>query len=499
MTFAKISDSNQTKDATMRYFNTNAGPKAEPQASPIPLTRRGMLQSGMGLGMIALADLLAKDVPLRAHEPDAHGPAGPHFTPKAKNIIFLFMAGGPSQVDTFDPKPDLAKLAGKDVPNSIAQNIPRIKRAGLKNLMASPYKFAQHGQSGIPVSDLFPAVAKQVDELCVIRSMHHRNPVHGPGECVMLTGTQLGDRPSMGAWVTYGLGSENQEMPGFVVMNVNTIGMQFAQAAGWETGFLPARFQGTVVNATRGISNIKMPGGYTESSRRRQLALLESLNRSHAEQFGEHSELEARIRSYEMAYRMQSSAPKLFDIAGETQATQTLYGLDHKDTAAMGRSCLLARRMVESGVRFVQIRFGGWDAHGNLNGNHRNQAKRTDVPVAALIADLRQRGLLDDTLVVWGGEFGRTPTMEGLGKGRDHSPTAFTCWLAGGGVQGGKIVGKTDPIGYTVLDRPVRPSDFHATMLHALGLDQHKLIYNHQGRNELATVLGGDIVHDVFA
>jgi len=409
------------------------------------------------------------------------------------------MAGGPSHVDTFDPKPQLDKLHGKDVPESIARHVPKIKRAGLHNIMGSPWKFKKRGACGMPVSDLFPAVARQVDDLCLIRTMQHRSPVHGPAEVVALTGTQFGDRPGLGSWFMYGLGSENQNLPGFVVMNLHTAGMQFPQSPGWTTAFLPSRYQGTVINPQKGIDDIGLPKGMDRAARRRQLDLLYKLNHRHSDRIAGYSELEARIQSYEMAFRMQMSAPELFELHKESEATEQMYGMDDKESQPTGRACLLARRMVERGVRVVQIRVGGWDAHGNIKGNHSRMARRTDQPVAGLLADLKQRGLLDQTLVVWGGEFGRTPTMEGLGKGRDHSPSAYSIWMAGGGVKGGQIVGETDPIGYVPISTPVRPSDLHATMLHAFGLDQYKLTYMHNGRAELPTVLGGDVVHDVFS
>jgi len=462
-------------------------------------SRRELLRGGLGLGTAALTGLLAHEGVLYGASGMPVSVKGPNFVPMAKHVIYLYMAGGPSHIDTFDPKPELTKLDGGDVPDSIAKDVPRLKRGGsLKNLMGSPFKFAQYGESGIPVSELFPHTAKLVDDLCVIRSMHHRNPVHGPGECVMLTGTQMGDRPSLGSWVTYGLGSENDDLPWFVAMHLNTHPRQPAQAPGWEAGFLPPRYQGTVVNAELGIQNIEMPADYSSESRRRQLDLLAALNQEHIQRVGEHAELEARINSYELAFRMQSSAPQLFNIEQETAATQKLYGLESADTALMGRHCLVARRLVEAGVRFVQIRYADWDAHNHLETNHRKHALGCDQPIAALLTDLKQRGLLNETLVVWGGEFGRTPTMEGQHRGRDHSPTAFSYWLAGGGVRGGQIIGATDPIGYTPIERPIRPSDFHATVLHALGIDQHELYYMHHGRKEIVTVLGGDVVHDCF-
>jgi len=449
-------------------------------------------QAGLGASAIALRSLLRNDA--FASEANSF-----HHQPTAKNVIFLFMSGGPSQVDTFDPKPELQRLAGSDVPDSIARNVPKIKRAGLRNLMASPWSFQDYGESGLPVSQLFPETAKQIDSLCVIRSMSHRNPVHGPGECVALTGTGNGDRPSLGAWTIYGLGSETEQLPAYITMNVHTDGMQFPQAAGWGPGFLPTHFQGTVVDPVDGIGSVTMPNGVNGARRRQEIDAIQSLNQNFLDQVGEHSELEARIRSYEMAYQMQTAAPELFELAHETEATHQLYGVDQKETSTVGRACLLARRMVQRGVRFVQLRVGGWDAHGNIQANHERMAARTDRPIAALLEDLRQTGLLDSTLVVWGGEFGRTPTMEGRAKGRDHSPAAYTVWLAGGGVRGGQVIGRTDPIGYTVEEKPVKPQDLHATILHALGIDAEQLIFDHHGLEETPLgVDGGSALHDIF-
>ncbi len=451
-------------------------------------TRRRMLGTGLGAGSFALQSLFSTE-----------GIASPHLAPTAKRVIFLFMSGGPSQVDTFDPKPELARLQGKDVPDSLAKHVPKIKRAGLKNLLASPWEFSQHGQSGIPVSSLLPHTAKLVDDLCVVRSMAHRNPVHGPGECVAFTGTAAGDRPSIGSWSIYGLGSETENLPAFITMNLHSDGMQFPQAAGWGAGFLPPKYQGTVVDPTKGIQNVTMPKGTDNSRRRSQLSAIDFLNRRHLGKLGHHPELDARIQSYEMAFRLQTAAPELFEISGESKATRQLYGLDEKITESVGRGCVLARRMVERGVRFVQLRVGGWDAHGNIKANHEKMAARTDKPIAALLTDLKQRGLLDSTLVVWGGEFGRTPTMEGLGGGRDHSPAGYTVWFAGGGAKGGTIIGETDPIGYVAIDRPVSPHDFHATILHALGLKADSLTWNHHGRDEVPTVFGGNAVTEIFS
>jgi hypothetical protein len=457
-------------------------------------SRRSFLNTlggGIGAGSVALQSLLADNA-------SSALAGGSHFSPSAKRVIFLFMSGGPSQVDTFDPKPELAKLAGGDVPESLARTVPNISRAGLKNLMASPWRFHQYGESGIPVSELLPETAKHVDDLCIVRSMQHRNPVHGPGECVALTGTGAGDRPSIGSWSLYGLGSETENLPAFITMNLHSDGMQYPQAAGWSAGFLPPRFQGTVVDPEKGIRDVTMPEGVTNAARRKQLGVLESFNRRHLDSLGAHPELEARIRSYEMAFRLQTAAPELFDLSSESQATRDAYGLETSPTKQSARGCLLARRMIERGVRFVQLRIGGWDAHGNIKGNHERMCGITDKPIAALLGDLKQRGLFEETLVVWAGEFGRTPTMEGTANGRDHSPAGYSVWFAGGGVKGGQIVGQTDPIGYVATERPVTPHDFHATILHALGLRSDKLTWKHHGRDEVPTVFGGAPITEVF-
>ncbi|MEQ8790190.1 MAG: DUF1501 domain-containing protein [Pirellulaceae bacterium] len=468
------------------------------------LTRRALLQeSALGFGSLALTAMLAEEGLLRANEASGAAPRGPHFRPTAKSIIFLFMSGGPGQTDTWDPKPTLQQFDGQAVPEAIAANVPDIPRSGVDSkLMASPFKFRPHGQSGIPVSELFPETARLVDELCVLRSLNHRVPVHGPAECVALTGTPVGDRPSMGAWLNYGLGSAGRDLPGFIVFLSNTTGPA-PQRPGWGAGFLPARYQGTPVDGDRGVPYTQMPRGYTKAQRQEQLDFIHWMNAQHLQRQGDDSELSARIDTYELGFRMQTSAPEVFDLSRETEATRALYGLDEQSTAELGRHCLLARRLVEQGVRCIQLRNGGWDAHGSLESNHRKQARASDRPIAGLLLDLKQRGLLDDTLVVWGGEFGRTPTTEGSAagakRGRDHSPAGYTMWLAGGGVQGGRILGATDEFGYVPIERPMSPADLHATLLYALGVDQHRLIYTHNNRDEIPTVFGGEVIHDVFA
>ena len=418
---------------------------------------------------------------------------------RARSVIFLYMSGGPSQVDTFDPKPDLAKYSGQRVPESIAKNIPPIKRSGLSNVMPSHWKFKQHGESGIPVSALLPYTAKHVDDLCVIRSVQHRNPVHGPGECVCLTGVASGERPSIGAWSTYALGSSNENLPSFMAMNIHSDGMQFPQRAGWSTGFLPPKHQGVIINPETGIQFTQLPKGTPKELREQQLQLLEFLNQQHRQGKLNSDALLARIKAYEMTGRMQIAAPELFDWrTQETDTTQHLYGIPEDDSHDTGVACLLGRRMVERGVRFVQIRVGGWDAHGNIKANHTRQAARTDKPIAGLLADLKQKGLFESTLVVWAGEFGRTPTMEGRANGRDHSPSGYTIWMAGGGIRGGQIIGQTDDLGYVAIDRPVSPFDYHATILQALGVNPAELSYNHLGRDETPLFNDGGVIEEVF-
>jgi hypothetical protein len=455
-----------------------------------------MLQrAGLGLGTLALAGLLADDGLLEA-APEAEARRLPSVRGKAKSVIFLFMGGGPSQVDTWDPKPELARLHGQNVPDSIARDVPRIARAPLTNLFASPYRFTPRGQSGVAVSELFPETGKWVDEICVLRSCRHTSPIHAPAEYLAMTGSQVGDRPSLGSWLYYGLGSTNQNLPGFIVFLAGETG----RAPAWSAGFLPPRYQGTLVKAG-GIPNLAMPHGTGAAQRRAQLDLMARLNARHLERHAGNAELEARIRSYELAFRMQTAGPEVFDLGKETQETRKLYGIAEKETAEFGTYCLLARRLVERGVRFVQLRSGGWDAHGNLAKNHTPQARKTDRPIAGLLADLKRRGLLEQTLVVWGGEFGRTPTAENPGPtpGRNHSPSGYSMWLAGGGVKGGQVIGATDPVGYAAVNRPIHPNDLHATILHALGINQHHLFFRHNNRKELVTVNGGEVISEVFA
>jgi hypothetical protein len=460
------------------------------------LSRREMLsRSGLGLGSLALATLLGDEQRLFAADGmllDSKKLKG-----KAKSMILLFMGGGPSQVDTFDPKPLLTKLNGQSVPESIAKSIPKVARAPLTGLFASPYSFKKYGQSGLEVSELYPHVGKCIDDICVIRSCRHDSPIHAPAEYIATTGSQIGDRPSLGAWLHYGLGSPTKELPGYIVLVTGETG----RPAAWSNGFLPARHQGTVCG-TNGVPNA-VPSSKSDSKNlAARIELIQSLNREHAKLYPNDSELDARIEAFEIAARMQTTAPEAFDLSRETKETQSLYGLDAKETSEFGKMCLIARRLVERGVRIVQLRHGGWDAHADLKKNHTPQAKQTDQPIAALLSDLKRTGLLESTLVVWGGEFGRTPAAENPGSpspGRNHSPSGYTVWLSGAGVKGGQAIGSTDEVGYAAIEKPVTPQDFHATILHAFGIDQHSLYYQHHNRKEIVTVNGGEVVKEVFA
>ncbi|HTN75302.1 MAG TPA: DUF1501 domain-containing protein [Pirellulaceae bacterium] len=452
------------------------------------LNRRDMLlRSGGGFGALALAQMLGAESSVKAES------GAPHIKPRAKNVIFLFMEGGPSHIDTFDPKPALEKLAGQPLPSSFK---PVILAMGEQNppLMASKRKWERHGESGLWVSDWLPNIAKQVDDICVVRSLWGDGINHSGGVCQMNTGSIFAGRPSLGSWVTYGLGTENQNLPAFVVLEDNT-GTVINGPRNWGAGFMPAVYQGTPLSSGKEpIKFLTNPEGVTAERQRAKLDFIGRLNRGHYEARQEQSELEARIKSYELAFRMQAAAPEAVDLASETEETNKLYGIDQKETEKFGRMCLLARRMVEHGVRFVQLYHGAgskWDAHSNIESNHGGLCKASDKPIAGLLMDLKRRGLLQDTLVVWGGEFGRTPMSE-QGNGRDHNPTGFTMWLAGGGVKGGQTIGATDEIGLHATENRLHIHDFHATILHLLGVDHMKLQYLHKGRPERATLNEGE-------
>jgi hypothetical protein len=459
-------------------------------------TRRGFLsRAGGGFGWLAATWLLHQDGLLRHAAGAAQSvpenplaPRAPHFAPRAKRVIYLFMHGGPSHVDLFDPKPDLVKYAGQPLPESFGQVMTRRKVA--ENPLLAPIKpFQPLGESGVPVSEFLPHMATCADDLCVIRSCHGDSVNHPQSVYQMNTGSILMGRPSLGSWVSYGLGTENQSMPAFVVLPDPGGGAKGGPPA-WGSGFLPATYQGTTMRPGRTpLLNLAPPRGVTASD---QLAVLEFLreeNSRHVAARQLDEELEARINAYELAYRMQSAAPQLVDLGRESPETLRQYGIGEKETDEFGTRCLLARRLVESGVRFVQLYAGdtvGWDAHENVMENHTRLCRRTDQPVAALLRDLKQRGLWDDTLVIWGGEFGRMPMSE-QGKGRDHNPWGYTVVLTGGCVRGGITYGSTDEVGLRAAEDPVHIRDLHATLLHILGMDHENLAYFHNGLDERLT------------
>ncbi len=458
---------------------------------PVRSRREFFQQAGSGLGSIALASML---------NGEAQGATAklPHHKPKAKSVIWLFMEGGPSHIDLFDPKPKLNELDGKPMPESFGKPITAMGTAN-NSIMGSPRKWKQHGKSGLWVSDWYPNIAKHVDDMTVVRSCWANGLNHVGSVCQMNTGDILAGRPSMGAWVTYGLGSANSNLPTFTILldDKEPVG----GSKNWSSGFLPATYQGTQFRqGDVPILNLK-PADSTDERQRNKLGFLKNLNERWSADKQDDSELDARIRSYELAYQMQSAGPEAVDLSKETAGTRTLYGMDEPDTEAFGRNCLMARRLVERGVRFIELYCGsgsGWDAHNNIEGNHGKWCKASDKPISGLLTDLKQRGMLEDTLVVWGGEFGRTPFNE-KGNGRDHNPWGFSMWFAGGGVKGGQYVGTTDEIGLRAVDRPCHVHDLHASILWALGLDHVKLNYMHNGRAERPTIVGGEVIKELFA
>jgi hypothetical protein len=475
---------------TSRLFCASA-----PLREDLPTRRQWLQWMGSGFGSLALAGLLAEQAVGRAAVPGADDPLAvkpPHFPARAKRVIFLFMPGGPSQVDTFDPKPRLTKDHGKPS--------PKLYLGERRNLLGSPWKFHKYGKSGIEVSDLFPQVGRCIDDICVIRSMV-ADDVNHPGGCLQMnTGERVASRPSLGSWVTYGLGSENQNLPGFIAIGPGPL---IEGSRQYGSSFLPAAYQGTFVSDIRQpIRNLKntRPG---LARQRRQLDALGQLNRLHAEDRSEDSRLKARIELFELAYRMQVQAPEAFDIDREPQRVKGLYGIGERATDIFGRQCLLARRLVERGVRFVQLYhttggFQPWDQHGDLVGGHGKNAAATDRPIAGLLRDLKARGLLQDTLVIWGGEFGRTPASQGK-DGRDHHPYGFSMWLAGGGIRGGMTYGATDELGWDAVEKKVHVHDLHATILHLLGIDHERLTYPYGGRDYRLTDVYGEVVRGILA
>ncbi len=460
------------------------------------MNRRELLQSAAcGFGYMALAGLAAEQA-LAAGPKSPLAPRPTHHKARAKRIIFLFMHGGPSQVDTFDHKPRLARDDGKDLPFAPAKGTTVSRK-----IMASPWKFAQHGECGHHVSELFPETAKHVDELCFLHGMHTEGQSHGQAVLFLHTGSFALARPSVGAWTTYGLGTENADLPGFVTI-CPTRG--HGGAINYGNAFLPALYQGTAIGSAgtpassatiRHITTTQR----TAAQQRKQLDLLQSLNRAHLERSGGDDRLEGVIESYELAYRMQSAVPKLADINGESKAVKDLYGIGQKPTDDFGRQCLLARRFAEAGVRYIQVSHSfKWDQHGNLRKGHEQNAKEVDLPISGLLTDLKKRGLMEDTLVLWGGEFGRTPVVQGK-DGRDHNPQGFTMWLAGGGVKPGFSHGATDEFGYHAVKGKVHMHDLHATLLHLMGMDHERLTYRHAGRDFRLTDVFGTVCKEIMA
>ncbi|MCH2212743.1 MAG: DUF1501 domain-containing protein [Fuerstiella sp.] len=449
------------------------------------LLRRDMLlNSGNGFGALALAGLINSDTTAASMPSPLTAKLAPRAA-QAKSVIFLFMEGGPSHIDTFDPKPALQRLAGQRIPDSFERVITPMGEFD-SPVLPSQRSWKQHGESGLWVSDWLPHTANHADDLAVIRSCWTNGINHSGGVCQMNTGSQFAGRPSLGSWVTYGLGSTNENLPAFVVMQ-DTPATITNGPRNWSGGFMPAVYQGTALQVEGPpFANLVSPDHISDSQQRVKLDFLRRLNRRHARSRPDNSDLEARIRSYELAYQMQSHAPEAVDLSQETAATRQLYGLDRETTAACGRNCLLARRLVERGVRFVQCYHGAgnkWDAHTKIEQNHSKMCGQMDLPVAGLLTDLKQRGLLDETLVFWGGEFGRTPMSE-KGDGRDHNATGFTMWMSGGGVRSGYAYGTTDDVGLHAVEDRLHVHDLHATILHLMGIDHRELIYLHKGRPE---------------
>jgi len=423
-----------------------------------------------------------------------------HFAPRAKRVLWLFMHGGPSHMDLWDPKPDLAKYAGQPLPGSFGEVMTRRKVA--KNPLLGPIKpFHNHGQSGLPISDFLPHMARHADSLCVLRSCHGDSVNHPQSVYQMNTGSILMGKPSVGSWVAYGLGSENQNMPAFIVLPDPRGGLKGGPPA-WGSGFLPATYQGTTFRpGNKPILNLNPPADRTPERQASLAKFIQQTNRNHAAQRDLDDTLEARIRAYELAFRMQTAAPEIVDLSSETAATRKLYALEQKECAEFGTRCLLARRMLERGVRFVQLYSGdtlGWDAHKNVLQNHTTWCRRTDAPIAGLFDDLKARGLWDDTLIIWGGEFGRMPMSE-QGTGRDHNPWGYSVVLAGGAVRGGLAYGATDPIGLRAEQNKIHVHDLHATLLQILGIDHERLTVKHHGKDERLTDVNGNVVKEILA
>jgi hypothetical protein len=465
------------------------------------LTRRVLLSDfAYGMGLFALGDLLRADSPSRS---SPLAPRAPHFAPKAKNVIFLFMEGGPSQMDLFDPKPALQKWHGKPLPESLASKLQLAFIKPTASVLASPRVFQKHGQCGMDVSDWLPAIASCADDICLVRSMFSDAFNHHPGQLLLFTGSIQFGRPTMGAWVVYGLGSESRDLPGFVVLasGVGTSG----GASNFMSGFLPSTYQGTLFRSSGDpILYLSNPDGVTREMQRGGLDALRDLNEERFRLTGD-PEITSRVDNYELAFRMQMSAPELLDFSKESPRALEMYGIGKKETNQYGTNCLLARRMVERGVRFILLMDASWDTHTNLNRKLKEKCDATDQPIAALLKDLKQRGLLETTLVVWGGEFGRTPMAEirNLSEednaGRDHHPNGYSMWLAGGGIKGGQIIGATDELSFGITEDKVHVHDLQATILHCLGFDHTRLTFRHMGRDFRLTDIHGEVVRKMLA
>jgi hypothetical protein len=485
--------------------------KPDCRLTPCGRARREFLwEAGGGFAGLALASLLADDgffgSARAAEAATSLSPLAPrpsHFPGRAKSCIFLFMYGGPSHVDLFDPKPELLKRTGQPMPNLDADPLFKVRNPG--HLMGSPFPFRPHGESGVEVSSLYPNLSRCVDDMAILRSCYADSFAHGSGLLQMNTGFIRQGYPSVGSWVTYGLGTVNQDLPAFVVF-LDHRGGPIGGAPNWGAGFMPAMYQGTQFRTTGDpLIDLTPPGGMTPAQRRQQLDLLRGLAELSSAAAARQSELAARIETYELAFRMQAHAPEAVDLDGETAETLSLYGLNDPVSEKFGRRCLMARRLIERGVRFVQVYSGGghndenWDAHGDVRANHELHCAETDRPMAGLLTDLKRRGLLDETLVVWGGEFGRTPTSQGDKGGRDHSPRGFSMWMAGGGIRGGQAYGATDDLGYAAVEKRVHVHDLHATMLYLMGLDHTLLTFFHNSREMRLTDVEGHVIDEIVA
>ena len=467
----------------------------------MPTRRELLCKMGGGFASLALIDLLERDA--RAASGNPLAAKAPHFPAKAKHAVFLFMNGAPSHIDTFDPKPALSKYNGTPYKGLL---VVGSNDRPIGNLMQSPFEFRNYGRSGLPISSLFPHTSKFADDLCVIRSMYTDTAAHASGCLQMNTGNVVIGKPSMGSWLSYGLGSENESLPSFVVMT-DPRGGPISGPSNWTAGYMPAAYQGTLFRSTGApLLDLETPSNITDRTQRESLDLLKRLNEKHLEAHPNESEMEARIHSYELAYRMQTTAADAVNLSKESEQTREMYGLSDKRTADFGRKCLITRRLLEKGVRFIQLYSGGghiedtWDGHNDCIGNHTLHAGETDQPIAALMTDLKRTGLWDETLLIWGGEFGRTPTSEGVGKpGRDHNWHGFSMWLAGAGVKGGQAVGSTDELGFGAVEDQCHVSDLHATILHLMGLDHTRLTYFYSGMNTRLTGVRGNVVRKVLA